>query len=397
MILYYDIYIDDTPLYALGVKANQGIRSTCSQYKMPRKLDIAKYTLASYAMVSWSHVIIKFDAKRKEDAISFLEYSKRLFPTADISSPCSSDYLSYKKTVEKICELGDNWIFYAPNNDHPLVASELGHLYEAIKKASVFSTKYEFVSIAYSHLSEFINAPMHGSPTYLLWTHNSEIIENDRATISYVLSDGNNSSCQIVNKNLLSYWFCSHDLGKAKIIRAEDVRKFFLTKNQLIIVPKNELCSHFDGYSHLMGTLSEILPNQIPPLFIPNGFFENNIKIRYGYELYKNNWVNINPSAEHYSFVDDEYGTDLKICLEDLPLFWRNRISEIDINPDINLKQIKRDRDRHYKILNNPWSIASRKLNIGTLKYKLRYYKFRLLRMIGKIKLSFYQPTQTKI
>jgi hypothetical protein len=388
MILYYDIYIDDTPLTPSNVIANQKIRSSCLQYQMPRKLDIAKYTLASYSVVKWSNVIIKFNTKNEQDAISFLNYAREIFPLADISRPCSSDGLSYKKTVEKICEMEDDWIFYAPNNDHPLIASSLDHLYKTIETANDFTKKYKFISIVYSHMSEFLNAPIVNSPFYIQYSNDSKIIKNDEATICFVRFNGDNSSCQIVNKNLLRYWFCSHNLDNEKIIRAEDVRKFFITKNQLMIVPKKELCAHFDGYSHTIDSINEILPSQIPPLFIPHGFFEGNIKIRYGYKKYKEGWVNINPSTKKFSFDDDEYGTDLKISMNDLPLFWNDKISEVDINKNINEKKFKNGRNKYYETLNNPWNITNRSLNIKTITFLYRLYRKKFQLLLDKVRLT---------
>ena len=52
-------------------------------------------------------------------------------------------------------------------------------------------------------------------------------------------------------------------------------------------------------------------------------------------------WVNINPLKKKYSFEDSVNGTDLMITLKDLPLFWKNRIKEIDINPKADLKKLE--------------------------------------------------------
>jgi hypothetical protein len=65
------------------------------------------------------------------------------------------------------------------------------------------------------------------------------------------------------------------------------------------------------------------------------GFFEKNIKIRYGYNDRKEGWVNINPKSEYYYAYNKE-GADYKFTLKELPLFWKSRISEIDSNPDID-------------------------------------------------------------
>ena len=64
--------------------------------------------------------------------------------------------------------------------------------------------------------------------------------------------------------------------------------------NQTLVVPFKELFRHFDGYWH-----QSISNNQCPAIDIPPGFFENDIKVRYGYDDYKEGWVNINPKKEN--------------------------------------------------------------------------------------------------
>lgn len=97
------------------------------------------------------------------------------------------------------------------------------------------------------------------------------------------------------------------------------------------------------------------LPSDIvPPLFIPAGFFEKKIKIRYGYSDYKKGWVNINPLIEKYSF-EDSSGADLKILLEEIPLFWKKRISCLDINKNIDCKKLEEARKKILDKIKNPF------------------------------------------
>ncbi len=357
MIFYLDTYITDEPLHPAFVWPNREIRNSCPQYKMPRRIDITKYTLASYKMIPWTHVVIAYDVADKDDESTFLDFVQEVFPDADVSRPRSSNQKTYRARVEQVCSFEDDFIFYAPNNDHPLIASNLNHLPKLLKKASRFSQNYPFVSVVYSHFSEFVNAPVVGSPFYRQFSSDSRIVEDDEIATSFVRFNGDNSSIQIVNRNLLQHWFCSHDLGDARIIRAEDVRRFLPTPNQLMIVPKKELCAHFDGYSHTTG-ITKISPDQIPPLFIPTGFFDSSIRIAYGYPEYRDGWVNINPSARDFSFRDRKTGTDLKIGLQDIPLFWKSRIAEIDINVNADLERIKEGREKYFETVRNPWRKA---------------------------------------
>jgi len=378
MILYWDNYITDIPLIPSFVQPNQEIRHSCSQYKMPKKIDIAKYTLASYAEIPWTNVIIKFDAEKREDIDTFSQYVRGIFPNAEIIQPRSTCQKMFKETVEKIYNLQDDWIFYAGNNDHPLIAPDLTHFYQILEIANKFKQNYEFISIPYSHFSEFTNAPIIGSPLYITSTNDSRIVEDNYVATSFVRFNGDNTAIQIVHKDLLQYWFCSHDLGAERIIRSEDIRRFFLTSNQLMIVPKKELCAHFDGYSYTSG-ITRITPDQVPPLFIPTGFFDSSIRIAYGYPEYREGWVNINPAARDFSFRDQKRGTDLKIGLQDIPLFWKGKIKEVDVNINADFERIETGRSKYFRTVRNPWkkSIWSVTLTFNSNVIKRKYYFIR--------------------
>ena len=71
--------------------------------------------------------------------------------------------------------------------------------------------------------------------------------------------------------------------------------------------------------------------NICPPLFIPSGFFEDNIKLKIGYNDNDQNYVNINLSKENHTVIDND-GTDMKCYLDEIPYFWKKRISKVDKN-----------------------------------------------------------------
>ncbi len=375
MILYFDNYIDDKPLTIHSVKANKNIRQDNSIYRMPRKLDIAKYTLASYKVFPWSKVIIKFDVANENDREPFMKYARELFPDAEIILHRSDNQKKYQETVEKICKLDDEWIFYTPNCDHPIIANDITHIYRLLEKAKEYKKKYRFVSVVYSMFSEYMNVER-------CWK-DTRIIEEDNDSIVFIKIGGDYNSCQIVHRDLLRHWFCSQDMGNALVRRAEDVQWFVKTHHQLVIAPKQEICAHFDGYSHTMGFPTQISPDQVPPLFIPDGFFENKIRIAYGYTEYRDGWVNINPNAKHYSFRKKKNGTDLKIGLDDIPLFWRSRIEKIDVNPNADLRLLKEKRDEYFEVLCNPWKDLKYRIYIK-IKSSLYISYLYLQRFIGK-------------
>ena len=106
------------------------------------------------------------------------------------------------------------------------------------------------------------------------------------------------------------------------------------TPKQKIIIPYRELSRHFDGYFY-----HGITNDQVPSLDIPLGFFESKIKIRYGYDDRKEGWVNINPKSKYY-YASNFEGADYKFSLREIPKFWEKRITEVDINPNLNKEEL---------------------------------------------------------
>lgn len=370
MILFFDTFITDKPLTQSNVSANDRLRSKNNSYKMPSKIDIVKYTLTSYADLPWTQIIIRY-AFSSEYPISqiksFEKYVKSLYPRALIIHEQKSilTQKDFKFALDLINGTDDEWIFYSPNNDHPFIGSNLEGIYQGLATGNKFVKNNDYVSIVYSHYSEFIRAGFADSPFHIRYAQDAELIEDNSKTTSYLRMNGDNSSCQIVSKKLFNYWFNSRDLGSAQIIRAESIREHFLTHNQIMIVPKDQICAHFDGYSHTINSPTQILPSLIPPLFIPAGFFDRKIKIAYGYARYRKGWVNINPLSPKYVFEDELGGTDLKVLLSDLPLTWRGRVAKLDINRDTRWDAHKAARDVYYKSLYNPW-LFSRNAGIIT-------------------------------
>lgn len=381
MILYFDSFITDVPFNKAFIDPNKWVRESVPAYKMPSKIDIAKYTLASYATYPWSHVLIRYTLADTSRITEFEAYARELFPNAVIMQPNSSNQTEYRKSLTIMNEWDDDWIWYAPNNDHPIMTHDLSIIDTALAKAKIFAQNHEFVSIIYSHFSEFINIAKPGNPFWKLFGQDTAVIDEDESTLSYMQKNGENAAIQIVNKKLLSYWFDSAELGDAVIYRSEDVRKFYKTPNQIIVMPKREIAAHFDGYSHTIQGFAEIAADQVPPLSIPEGFFNNKIKIKYGYTTYDPSYTNVNPIVNKYSFEKGKDGTDLKLEQDKIPFFWKGRISEFQINEHIKAASFSNAAVKNTKIITNPYSLKNKKLNLQTVKYLIRHlrHKFRLI------------------
>ena len=157
-------------------------------------------------------------------------------------------------------------------------------------------------------------------------------------------------SCQIFKLGYLKQIFSSTK-NTGRVIRLEDTEHHSsLEHNVIQICPKTELCRHYDSYGHIM--------NYVPPLFIPDGFFEKNIKIRYGYDNAIKGWVNVNPLKESIGLE-----VDLLNLIGDIPSFWKGRISTYDINP-LFPQNLNKEHLVYYKNIRNPWNNRSVFLNL---------------------------------
>ena len=103
------------------------------------------------------------------------------------------------------------------------------------------------------------------------------------------------------------------------------------------------------------------------------------IKFRYGYNDYKEGWTNINPKNDYY-YAYNKLGTDYKFTTKDLPLVWSNRISSIDINPELDEEEITQYRLKSIleMIHTNPQLLIDKNIETQILNNYLKSYKFKL-------------------
>jgi len=372
MVLYFDSYITDIPLNGKFQTGNDNVRKSCLNYKMPSKIDIAKYSLASYAQYPWEHVLIKYEVDNENDYKILDEYILKLFPSAQIFHKRSDSFKSFQESLEIINSFECNWVFYASNNDQPWIGANADYVDDLISIANNFESKYEYISIKYTHFSESLSICSKDSPINLLYGRDIKYIEDNSKATVILRKQGDNTGAQIVNKSLLNYWFSSANYPDKRIIRSEDIRYLYLTTNQLVIIPKKEICAHFDGFPHTIGTNHEIADYQIPPLLIPRGFFEEKIKLRYGFEDYKDGWLNINPIIKKYIF-EGINGVDLKIEKANFPTFWSNKISQLDINNNVDTNILKKAIEKNTQVMLFPWRIKNKKIKVNTIIYVFRY------------------------
>ena len=359
LILFFDTYIvdgcgDRGGFYQSQVMVSSlaKVRDAYYTYRWQKKIDVVKYTLASYSQIKWDRIIIRFECEDESQVSSFLLYCRELFPTADILNQRSATASQYLKALSSINEDDESWIFFSPNNDHPYI-SEPDNLSRFVSITDKISKKYPMndVSLMFSHFTEsmndnFITDPQWG---YFGMKFKKTIYENDDIIVSKS-SKAPLDSCQIFQLGYLKRVFASTK-NRGRVIRLEDTEFHLASDNHIIqVLPKIELCRHYDSYGHIM--------EHVPPLFIPDGFFDKKIKLRFGYDNAKFFWVNINPLSK--SIGKD---TDLLNTLDDIPSFWKDRISQFDINPSFP-KSLKKSALVYYNSIQNPWKDNSKYLNL---------------------------------
>jgi hypothetical protein len=388
MILYFDNYITDQPLHQGWNKVRnieRQVRNGCQTYKTHTRLDIAKYTLASYAHLEWTNVLIKYELQDSSKIEEFDHFILELFPKAIILHNRSDSQSEYQKSIELLKSLGDEWIFYSPNSDHVFIDVDKNSFDHLIKKAnSLKEINNNYISIVYSHFPEVNCASKKEHIIKRLYRPDTKIIEEDEYSISQNYPKGNLDSIQILHIDLLQNWFFNNDCGNNKIIRSESLAPFIEPPQQIVITPKHEICRHYDGYMHTIygGRIIYLSPEKVPPLFIPPGFFENNIKVSYGYDEYREGWVNINPLKNNYSFNDRLTGTDIMCTIEELPFFWQERISQVNINPNADLNHMSKISSEKKELLSNPWKYIP-KLRVQIFLY-FRWYR-RILAILRNL------------
>jgi hypothetical protein len=291
MVLLFNVFLTDS-------KANQYVIYDRGNLPNSSKLDITKYSLSSLAKAyKWSRAIINVEL--------------------DPNCYAQKDNLELEKFVKK--EFKD-----------------VDYLESLTKLAS----QDEFTTIITSHYPENIRWAKCG---YIELNETTPRKFNSNYSISdnYVSYKGICiDSLNIITKSLYYDWFFTGEWGDLKLPRTDGIGGASLLTirdamktplpQQKIIIPYKEQLRHFDGYMH------QRISNDIcPAISIPEGFFDSKIKIRYGYDDYKEGWVNINPLKEKY-YAQDKDGTDYKFTLDDIPLFWKGKIEEIDENKNID-------------------------------------------------------------
>lgn len=311
------------------------LRSQDTAYRHAAKLDIVKYTLLSYLDVPWDEVYLRVECEDEDDRADFFAFARKHFPFAHVVNERSATAREYHAALLPLRRHGNPWVFYCPNNDHPMVGDPhaFGPLLTLAEEVEAAYPGH-VVGVQYSHFTEsqmamepdrrnwLYSVAVHGSVGE---TEHANVVRQDRFVCDSII---------IYRLDALIEMFATATHA-GRCIRLEETGHLYTTRfRQVLVVPKRELCRHYDGYMHVG------LPTA--PLFIPDGFFDAAIRIRYGFADRKPGYVNVNP-YETYSF--DGGAADVRSLLSELPVFWRDRIASVEIDPDMRARYAARPQD----------------------------------------------------
>ena len=307
MIFLNNVFLTDTSPPGSTAQFDRGL------YKWDNKLDVYKYSLASLSKAyEWKKAIIYYKLDegyrhREDELVAFIksEFKDTELILRNKRNERQSDWVETYKLLD------DELIWFYCNHDHVYLDYETDYFRKLVDEFRQLAD--EPCTLLFSHWSEGL---LHacGSSTY---TEHDNFIA--RKTLSC-------ESIQIITKKYYETMWCKGDFEEAFLPRSdynEGVHTYTKIPNHLWAVPLKELTRHYDGYAHAHPPCKN---DKCPVLRIPPGFFENDIKIRYGYEENKDGWVNVNPLKKNFTTCDPN-GTDYKLSPEHLPFFLERKNS----------------------------------------------------------------------
>lgn len=323
MILLLNVKITS---YGLSYYARAGYMP---QYE---RMDIFKYCLASYAAMLpviskclfYIEVSSEF-AHRKEE---LEKYILELFPADKLELHWHRH--NHTREWRAFCERFDDQdvIWFAGNDDHIFIDYDLNVVSAGVKTLRNDPDPYS--AVYYSHWPEQMRVSKY---------FNGELTDDGNFIKAlWRTFDG----IRIIKGQRLKKYWEDNEFGDALVYRTDFLHHVGYDLTAPVYSPTRELVRHYDGYAHVGD-----LVNIVPPIVIPLGFFDKNIKIRAGYNDRKEDWVNINPNAD-WLYAANPQGADYRWVLDDIPLFWRDRISELDMAPDYDISLMNQARDSWY-------------------------------------------------
>ncbi len=349
MILVFNVYLTSKPRYAGMAYQSEvdryvaRVRGADSVFRTQSKVDICRYSLASLATIPWTDAIVNIeldDAYTPDEQARVLDEARALLPNATVSGRRVSTRRGWIELWEAIrAKHPDGWVYFCPNHDHVYMASDPSILGQYVDFArQVREVTKNVTRVCVSHQLENLLALREGSPIRNMFLLGGEIVaERPDFVVARRAFYAWDSYYVAHVDDLLAYFFGSLQEGYCP--RGEDCYPYpFPNVGNLALIPKRRLCDHYDGYPHVFAHQVFLkrygyrFIDRIPPLFIPPGFFERDVKLRYGHAERRPGWVQVSPTRSPASFLSPD-GADLCCEYHQIPHFWLDRISATDVHP----------------------------------------------------------------
>jgi hypothetical protein len=300
------------------------------------RIDTFKYAMASMAVIPFSKVFIyaQLDECYMSRSGEINEYLVKLFGDKLVHRHFRIDkQFKWQAAMEEVFVEKDELIWFTCNDDHVFMDYDLDVFNSIETKMKSMLETNKYIASYISHWPEMLCHANYGRQ-YPILDRSREFFEVDWVNID---------SIQVVSREVLRHWWFAHDYGNKFLIRTDgnmpgrgpDYIHIHQDLSLRTLIPLREIARHFDGYSrpYIAGGSADI--NRCTPLFVPAGFFHDHIKISFCKEKRIDDHVHVHPCLTNYSTVDPN-GADCKWMLEDIPLFWRDKIAHIEFGPEID-------------------------------------------------------------
>jgi len=301
-------------------------------FPVSNRFDIFKYCLASRAVMSpvvdkfiFYVDLAEFSPRQQE----LEEYMYSIFPKDKLEVHWYR--IDRTQKWRDLCNerfINDNeLIWYEGNDDHIFIDSNIDMISASI--ATLNADTDPLAVMYYSHWPEQMRMSLAFDGKL---TEDGNFIKFQWDTVDSLLL--------MKAGRFKRYWF-ETDCGEDNMYRTDPLGWQYGYKIPgTVYSPTRELVRHYDGYSHV----GELLGTIAPPLYVPPGFLEGKMKVRVGYPERRDGWTNLYSAAERLYSIDPN-GAEARWTEEDIPLFWKPYISEIDVNPNQDVDTLQQARD----------------------------------------------------
>lgn len=308
------------------------------------RLDVFKYCLASHTplrrflkkAIFYLEMGQEFEYRKTE----LEEFIRELYPNCELYWYRNDNVYKWREAcAEHFAD--DDIIWYGGNDDHIFMDYDLDVVDDIVR--TLKNDPDPMAVVYYSHWAEMCRTSKNLNGTL---TESGNLVK---------FTWKNFDAIHVLKGSRFKFYWQDPRLEhhQGDLLHRSDVITPYYDFYSNFYAPTRELVRHYDGYSHLGRGIfcepwghSPYLSNILPPLTIPDGFFEKSIKIMVGFNERKPGWVTINAPSNLYAA--DTSGVDYRWMVSDIPLFWRDRISEIVYNPDYDFRTHAINRDNAF-------------------------------------------------